>query len=195
MSAPKISKMHNRVKLASVQKALNNPNTASPIDNLPVPKNDLWDDANKFYDVAMGAVQHLEGELVSVLQETLDSPEAQAMVTDSKALDSAVKILNKDLVSHLARLNSIKEKHADKSGAVKTIEEAKHVFQIHTEYQEALEAYEGNIVPLHAQIIHLLGLSHQAADAILSTEQDPKVITDIEIKAPVVEEQSVAEVK
>jgi hypothetical protein len=191
MTAPKISKMHNRVKLAAVQKALAHPEKASHLDNMPVPKNDLWDDANVFYDTAMAAVQHLEGELLLVLQETMNSPEAQAMVTDSTALANAVKILNKDLTSHLERLNSIKAKHDGKSGAVKTIDEAKQVFQIHTEYQEALEAYEGNIIPLHAQITYLLGLNHQVADALLKAEQDPKVITDIEIKEPVVEQPAV----
>lgn len=177
MGIPKISKMHKRVKCAT------DPHYAAVT-------NDLWDEANRFYCMAKGAIVQVEGQLAESLSQLVDSPERMSKITDLAALSENVELLNRDLAAHNARLDTIHQKHMNRSGGVRNLDEANQITAINGEYATAMELYDANISPIVTSIFDQIGETDAFAADLAAMEaekkfkelQDVSIVQDVEVK-------------
>ncbi len=187
MSIPKISKVHGAVldrKAARTADAiLSGGSIPANIKKRGMKDNSLWDDVEKHYILANKAMAKVDGTLLEAIEDTLSDPAKVARIKDSQELVVLVGTLTRDLEAHVDRLNKIHEQHAGKSGGV-GIEELSEVLKMHTQYQEAAEIYDGNIVPLHTQILQILGGVDEVADIVIQDQQAQAELSEI---TPVVE--------
>lgn len=189
MSVPKISKVHAAVldkKAARTADAiLSGGAIPSNIKKRGMKDNTLWDDVEKHYVLANKAMAKVDGTLLEAIEDVLSDPVKVSKIGDSQELVVLVGTLTRDLQAHVDRLNKIHDQHAGKSGGV-GIEELSDVLKMHTLYQEAAEIYDGNIIPLHTQILQILGGVDEVAD-IMIQEQQVKPHPELGDTTPVVQ--------
>lgn len=144
-----------------------------------ISKNAFWDEASNHYKLSIAAINQVEGTLSEVLVEVIQNPEKLAKIEDQAALANNVTVLNKDIIAHTERLNTIYAKHSHKKGGTTTPDEVTAVLSLHGEYSDALEVYQANIMPI---VQHILEQISQTEDAQEQEEQkllDPTVISDV----------------
>lgn len=178
MSNKKISKMHQRALDSKKAKAIND--------------NNFWDDCNAHYDMSTQAIHKVEGTLAEDLEVIVNTPELMSEIKDVVGLESNLTILRKDITDHVARLNDIKENHKDKTGGIKTPEEGVEVIQINGKYQEAMEIYNANVIPVVCHIYEQIAPAQKKLYEMiqkLSEEDkqkqditDPNVVSDAVVK-------------
>ena len=173
----KISKIHQRViDAGNRKKALND--------------NRFWDDCNHHYEISTQAIHDVEGALATELDVIVNTPELCEKITDQQGLADNLTILRKDLSAHVQRLDDIYKNHKDKSGGITNAEEGVEVIQINGQYQEAMEIYQANIVPIVCHVMEQIAPAQQAlADLIRSKQEkdlkdlvDTSVISDAVVK-------------
>lgn len=170
----KISKMHQRViDAGNRKKALN--------------ENRFWDDCNNHYKMSTQAIHDVEGALASELDIIVNTPELCAKIVDQQGLADNLTILRKDLSAHVQRLDDIYENHKDKSGGIADAEEGVEVIQINGQYQEAMEIYQANIVPIVCHVMEQIAPAQQALSEFIKSKQekdlvDTSVISDVVVK-------------
>lgn len=167
--------------LAELLKQLNNL-------NIDMPQNNFWDEATKHYQLSIEAIQQVEGALVDKLQDIVADEQAYNSLPDTQQLLSSIKVLSKDIVAHVDRLNSIYDQHKDKTGGTKDPDEHIAVIKINEEYAMALEVYEANIIPNTTHILEQIGTIETALEELKKSQAtDVSVITDVEIKQPIID--------
>lgn len=170
----KISKMHQRVLDAgNRKKALND--------------NRFWDDCNNHYKMSTQAIHDVEGALASELDIIVNTPALCEKIVDQQGLADNLTILRKDLNAHVQRLDDIYKNHKDKSGGIVDAEEGVEVIQINGRYQEAMEIYQANIVPVVCHVIEQIAPAQQALGEFIKSKQekdlvDTSVISDAVVK-------------
>jgi hypothetical protein len=177
MSLPKISKMHKKVAGISQDKA-----------EMVAQKNNFWDDANMHYVRSIQAIEHVEGRLAGLLSDLVGDGRRFSLIADQRGLSTNVTILNKDLKEHIDRLNTIHDKHKDRTGGTVTADDQMAVLHVNGEYTDALEIYQANIVPVVSHILEQIGATEdlinemertKAAEQAQQALIDPTVITDV----------------
>lgn len=148
--------------------------------------NGFWDDCNKHYEVATQAIHNVEGQLAAQLAVIVDTPELAVLINDPQKLADNVSLLNKDVMEHVQRLNAVHENHKDKTGGISSPEEGLEVIQINGRYQEIVEIYDANIVPVICHILEQIAPAQEAMAALIQNKQnditDVNVISDAVIK-------------
>lgn len=176
MALPRVSPVHRRVIERQAEKIADAVITGKPLPRQVarkrIPKNNFWDDANYDYHTAMDGVAMIDGTLLDAAVQTLNDPEKLAKIEHPEELALALNILQRDLESHIKRLNDIHDQHKDIKGSA-SIQDISKVLEFKHKYMEAHEVYEGVVVPMHAQILRLLGDTQVAGQAILNTPDEP----------------------
>ena len=153
----KISKMHQKVNdVTNMKKGISN--------------NNFWDEASAHYHNCMGAINQVEGQLASVLDNLISDAEKMKYVSDQQSLANNIQILNKDIQEHIARLNTIYAKHNNKFGGTCEPDEHMLLLQIHGEYAEALEIYQANILPTVNHILEQIGAAEMLVQQVAAQQ-------------------------
>lgn len=150
--------------------------------------NKFWDECNKHYDVATQAIHSVEGQLAEQLAIIANTPALVGLIADPMQLADNITLLNKDIVEHVERLNAIHNNHKEKKGSIKSPEEGLEVIQINGKYQEVMEIYSANIVPVICHILEQIAPAQEAMTAVLQQQKaqsdiaDVNVVTDVTVK-------------
>lgn len=143
--------------------------------------NTFWDECNAHYDVATQAIHQVEGQLAEQLSIIADTPELVGLIKDQQALADNVTLLQKDIGDHVARLNAVRENHKDKKGGIKSAEEGLEVIQINGKYQEVMEIYNANVVPVICHILEQIAPAQEAMTHALQQEKAQSDLTDVNV--------------
>lgn len=143
--------------------------------------NAFWDDCNHHYKVATEAIHAVEGQLADQLAIIVDTPELAALIKDPAQLADNVTLLNKDIVEHVQRLNAVHENHKEKTGGIKSPEEGLEVIQINGKYQEVMEIYDANIVPVICHILEQIAPAQEAMTAMFQQQKEQSDIADVNV--------------
>lgn len=143
--------------------------------------NAFWDDCNNHYDVATQAIHSVEGQLAEQLSVIAETPELVALIKDPMQLADNVTLLNKDIVEHVERLNAIHDNHKEKTGGIKSPEEGLEVIQINGKYQEVMEIYNANIVPVICHILEQIAPAQEAMNSVIQQQKEQNDIVDINV--------------
>lgn len=96
-----------------------------------------------------------------------------------------VTLLNKDIVDHVGRLNAIHDNHKNKSGGIKSPEEGLEVIQINGKYQEVMEIYTANIVPVICHILEQIAPAQEAMTQVVQQDKVQKDLIDVNVVSDV----------
>lgn len=150
--------------------------------------NTFWDDCNDHFDVATQAIHTVEGQLAEQLDVIVNTPELANLIKDPQQLADNVTLLNKDINEHVQRLNAVHDNHKEKKGGIKSPEEGLEVIQINGKYQEVMEIYDANIVPVICHILEQIAPAQEAMTVMVQESKrkidavDVSVVTDVVVK-------------
>lgn len=150
--------------------------------------NKFWDDCNRHYEIATQAIHDVEGQLAEQLSVIVETPELASLIKDPQQLSDNITLLNKDINDHVSRLNAVRENHKDKTGGIKSPEEGIEVIQINGKYQEVMEIYNANIVPVICHILEQIAPAQEVMTQALQSVQgqhellDVNVVSDVQVK-------------
>ena len=187
-SVKPLSKIHQRIQT----KPEDRPELGQPSINIfSEQKNTFWDDANALYEESIQAIATTHGQLVHFLNNVINDPERLPHIRDPQTLVQNINLLSKDIEQHVARLNAIHAKHADRKGSTTGPDDIMLIFKINGEYADALEVYDTLVSPTVAHIFEQIGAIEEllaakeaareaAAQAALT---DVNVVSDVVIKS------------
>lgn len=144
----------------------------------------VWDELNAQYVACAKGV--MAPAVLSVYAQRRD---IIAYIRDQKGLQDRIGMFKRDILQLKAELSAIAREHGDKTGGTSDPDELMTAIQISEKYNLFRERLTAIVEPtvLHIQEIFLEGemLMLQAqgklSDKGMSPEQDPDVITDVEI--------------
>lgn len=148
--------------------------------------NKFWDECNSHFEVATQAIHDVEGQLATQLSIIADTPELVGLIKDPQALADNVTLLHKDVNDHVARLNAVRENHKDKKGGIKSAEEGLEVIQINGKYQEVMEIYNANIVPVICHILEQIAPAQEAMTQGMQQDKAQQDLIDVNVISDVV---------
>lgn len=121
-------------------------------------------------------------------------PQLVQHVRDPAQLAKNLRVLSTDLRTLHTELKMIRDTHADRSGVARDVDDNMAAIGVHEKYVLWFERHSAIIAPIStavaAQFSEAEQLMTQAAQSNLSPEQDPSVVTDVEVN--VVEETAKA---
>lgn len=176
----KLSNMHQRVN-----------NAKAGIEQLPLgvkpQDNKFWDEAQKIYRKCReGSVKgHIQ--LIQHIQFIMSAPELLDAITDKPTLAQNLTSLSRDISTHIARLDAIYAKHSDRHGGANTPEDLVKYLNINGEYIDAVEIYDGVVLPVVGHIYELIRCVDPLIPAYLEKQKkekelmDPNVVSDAKL--------------
>jgi hypothetical protein len=142
----------------------------------------IWDDLENMYQ---NCVQALASP--GVIGAFSQRKDLIALVQDKQVLVARIRMLQSDTEQMRAELNAIHQQHQGKTGGSIDPDELIQAFPLYEYYQLWLQKWNANIMPTVAHILEIftdaeIEQQRQRAAAQLTPEQDPTVITDVEVK-------------
>ena len=146
----------------------------------------IWDDLTKmFSDFATTLVRANKTTV-----ELYSLPMVAENVPDPENTEIHIKGLERDVVAFSAELNTIYNGHKHKSGPATNDAEVTAAFKIYEHYVDWNNRYQAIILPTVIFLAEQAGLASQKISEGIQkeNEQNPNVVTDVEVKEPTVQE-------
>jgi hypothetical protein len=206
--APKPRKLNPVVSAVGVM-AIDNANSEFRQQQAQVRKaKNSWDDVNRLSGLCQRLLLSATGLLPSIRNERLMS-----LIDDRATFNTNAHILARDLSAYQNNFEALKARHAGKSGDASDDNDNMEAIDIYTQYASFYERWDGVLQPtmnhileqLQAAEAKLREIDNDAADTlgvetsqlldaakgiqvqrepVLSPEQDPTVVTDVEPTKP-----------
>lgn len=158
------------------------------LDQAFLENNSSWDDLISLY-------KQLSTMLVSNLRMLVDTMQVPGVITylEQSEFSETVILFNgiqRDFDTLAADLKAIYEKHQDKTGAVKDIDDFVDSIGIFEGYNNFMMRYDQIITPVYNQIVEKAGMALSKIQEAIQSEkvkheaQDVSIVTDLAVKEP-----------
>ena len=173
MSAPKISRMHQRVIDKSQDKVL------EPLNIDPkMPENQFWNEAQDLYQRQLAGVDKIEGVIAELAEGVTQHPESMGFIDDPQRVVDDLRVISHDLQSQRQLLDRIHDTHKDRTGSTTTPEDHVAYLGVINQHTQAYEVFESVVIPTANRLAETIGAALQRVVPPVSAEQDPNVISD-----------------
>ena len=181
MANGKVSKMHKRVNSTPEERLLQD------VDNVKVPVNTFWDEAEALYATCIVGLDKTHGLLASHIQSIMADPEQRIKIKDVAGLTANINLLSNDIQKNIECLDEIHALHAGRTGGTVTPDDHMLVLQINGRYAEVIEMYNTVTMPTVAHIFEQTNITDDLIASqimnVLEAEQrnmlDPSVTSDV----------------
>lgn len=153
------------------------------LEGMTMPTDPFWDEAEKCYQSIVTQVVSANEQLVKYLTDTF---EVKPELKSNAVLASLIQGVTNDISSIFSRLDAIHARHANKSGAFKTPDEAIECTYVNSDYAEIVELYQVTLLPSINHILDVTGAIDEALAAATAEQAqqllDPNVVSDVAVR-------------
>lgn len=162
------------------------------LPNLQKQEQQKWEDLEKIYKSCMDALITANNEVVALFK----IPGVMENIENRQETVIALRGLNKDILFFAEELKMIHKYHEGKTGFIEDENELGTSLQIFEKYHQFQTTYQGVIIPTVISLSEAVGKAASAmqaqvnaAEQGLTDEQNPNIITDVEVKETIVVEE------
>ena len=130
-----------------------------------LPPNQCWDELNGIYDAAKLTLQ--QHNMVATYK---NSPEVLKHLENPASTVNNLRVLGKDIQQLSVELTEIHNKHKDKTGGSKNIDDVMRTIELGSEYQTLLQKHDAVVMPTALKVLEDFAAAEQKVTDILASQ-------------------------